>query len=300
MANPPTVPRPRRALGFILAHPWWTGISALVAIAALALSVVTANGDDDDSDTNKNSGDCNAQGSDNSVNCTFDSQPESSANISFTVDPQFGTWFFNGQSSELPSPPQYPPSDVLYHCPDWVDWLAETPQIYAIGGAAYLTMVSGVEDQVTLTDVAVQVYNRQEVPDSNYALIQCNHGADAGAGLLIEVETATGATTVQEIGAATEPMPMPPAVAKLNGLDVEVANISIKSDHYLYQASIIVEALINGEPETLTLGTPEAPYRWVGGDVNLVLGSDVPWDWNINEEEWVEVLNSDDVLAPGD
>ena len=61
-----------------------------------------------------------------------------------------------------------------------------------------------------------------------------------------------------------------------------------------------MEALINGNPETLTLGTSEAPYRWMGGDVNLVLGSEIGWDWNPNEQRWIEGLNPDDVLTPSD
>ncbi|MCZ2837089.1 hypothetical protein [Modestobacter sp. VKM Ac-2985] len=84
---------------------------------------------------------------------------------------------------------------------------------------------------------------------------------------------------------------MPPAVAKLNGIDSEVAAVVVQSDNYLYQGAIIAEYAVNGESSTVSLGNPDAPYRWVGGDVSELVNFGDGWDWNPIENTWEQGID---------
>lgn len=315
----------RRTWNGVLAHPAWTGVGALLGAFALVVTLLsspapsTAKTDPGPTDAAPRStfaapeteredqpaggntvGDCSAQGDGNVINCDILEQSESIAEVDFTIDYGHGTWFFDGPPSELPTPPDYAVSDVYWHCETWMDWLTTTPGIYAMGPGGLIRMTGGANDIVAITDVRVQPYARDVVPTDDFTIIRCNHGGDAGPGLVIETDSATGVTTVRNVNGNGPPMEMPPAVAKVSENDLQLAAVVVTSGDYLYEGSLVAEVNINGEPKTIALGNPETPYRWLGGESRTTLDTEGAWDWNPVEQKWVEGMTPDDVTEAAD
>jgi hypothetical protein len=101
----------------LLKHPWWAGLSGIIALAALVVAILQLTGSDPQrapsvtAGGNTASGDCIAQGAGNEVTCSYKVYPPAPASIGAVEVSSlvgFATYLFEGQPAQLPEPPNYP------------------------------------------------------------------------------------------------------------------------------------------------------------------------------------------------
>ena len=274
----------------LLSAKWWGGIAALAAILALAVPAVS--GDQDGSETVAAVPECDIY---LDADCPIPSTAgERLGAVKLIADSSWGSWFYAGPPSELPTPPDYPVHEAVYHCDDWLGWLTSTPDIYSMNPGGDLLLQAGTDSVVTITRVQAQSFTRERIPDE-YTEVGCNYGAGGEAGIVITPDTRTPAqATVVDYGEEDpRPFAMPPGVVTVGDVEGEAAQITVKSGEYLYEGMIKVAATINGQSQQFSIGSPEKPYRWVGGDTSLVSSPDIKdrWDWNPLTGEWVQGLD---------
>ena len=85
---------------------------------------------------------------------------------------------------------------------------------------------------------------------------------------------------------------MPPASINLTGAEYSGIALEVTSNPtYLYTGQLVVTAVINGKRQQLAIGSPERPYRWVGGAISTMPIPDTAWDWDRVSHKWVEGLD---------
>ncbi|WP_153034294.1 hypothetical protein [Amycolatopsis sp. YIM 10] len=164
-------------------------------------------------------GDCNAQGNNNDLTCSYKVLPPAPRSIG---DVEIGwagyaTFFFDGNPDELPKPPDYPTHEVRSHCDERDEWLSTDRRVYTMQPQVWMSMLSGQNDQVVVTRVEPTVFSKRPV-DNSFTVLQCLYGADGVPGSLVTVDVATGKThLVDQSGEDPSPKAMPPAALVLNG-----------------------------------------------------------------------------------
>ena len=236
-----------------------------------------------------NNGNCVAQGSGNKVFCVTQTGTASLGNV--TIDwpsPLGGEYIYLDDSSQLPKPPNYPAEAKSSHCHNWQAWMRREPKIYPVGATSSMDLISGSHDLVVVTNVKVNVFNR--VPLSRtYTLLRCSYGA-GGIGYVIRASVITGQTEVKDDRTNKE-FTMPPGSLHIAGADFEVTQITIASrPNYLYQGSIEVDALVNGKPHVVKIGTVSNPVRWIEPST-INSRHPHPYDWDVQKQAWVENFN---------
>ncbi|MFE5566617.1 hypothetical protein ACFQ68_16645 [Amycolatopsis japonica] len=291
----------------LLKHPWWLGLTGLITIATLIVAMLQLAKPDPKPapppppvPLNEITGDCNAQGNNNEISCSYKVFPPAPLSIG---DVEIGwaghaTFFFDGIPSELPKPPDYPTHEVRNHCDEWEGWLAGEQRIYTMQPQVWMSILSGKNDQVVVTRVEPTVFTKRPI-GSSFTVLQCQYGADGIPGSILTVDVGTGKTTLlDQTDKDPQPQPMPPAAMVLNGSGYDGAIVRVESTTgFLYSGRIRVTAKINGKEQKIDFGTPDKPFRWIGGQPEQYpkMPNDARYDWNPKTLQWIQNLNPDDV-----
>lgn len=287
---------PLRRLRERLAQPVWQGIAGVVALATLAFTAIQVFGGDDtgvqgdvrtdnaeDVEVHADGG-CAVVLSD-ATECVVAAPFERTEFETVSIAPSADMHYvLPTDSSALGDPPAY--TDVYGHCEEWWAWLKEK-SAFTVRPEVYLFMATGEANQVAVQSVTLEILDRQRL-DQRFSHVQCQYQAGGEYGFRIEVTTADpnrGSLTDYRTGESGD---MPPAAVVLNGMDYDGGVISIVSEPgYLYEGVIRVSYLSNGEQKELSYGTPDEPYRWLGGGQD-VLSSMPPIDWDLESRQWVD------------
>lgn len=318
-------------LNFVLTHPWWSGLAGIATVFGLIVAIIQLTSNQVSPPPSAISGDCNAQGDGNEIECqspASDDPPATTSSggivgdcnaqgvnndVSCRVYPPepaslgavdvswagFITYFFEGKPEGLPIPPDYPAPEVRGHCDEWEGWLASEQRIYTMAPTILMSVLSGQNDVVAVTSIESTIFKKRPIDNESFTIIQCQYGAGGAPGTLITTDVATGETELFD-SSDENPMPMPPAALTLSGANYQGALVKIKSSSgFLYSGRLRITALINGSEQVIELGTPERPFRWVGGDPGSdsypEMQGDTRWDWNPKTKQWVPNLNPEDV-----
>jgi len=152
---------------------------------------------------------------------------------------------------------------------------------------------------VVVTDVYAKIFKK--TPATPGTSVQCSYGGDSDEGMYISVDTFARETTFYRstvLGAgARTPMPPGSLTMGLGDSGHSVARIDLRSeDGYLYEGQLVVEALVNNEPETLRWGTPTQPFRWLSDPSGRFwpdLGEH--YDWHPVKKRWIQGLNPENI-----
>lgn len=288
---------PSKENSSFLSRHWWQGVAGIAALIALAIAILQfttaapgrSDGPSPTPVASGISGNCNAQGSGNTVNClqTYPSRIGNAELSGFLSN----IFLFDGSPSDLPTPPSFGKSEANWHCPAWETWLTHSPEVYTVDPSALLSTVSGEGEQVAFIDYKVQLVDRKPLKsESKITYLQCNYGGGGDVGYIAEWNTLQMKATLHDVrtddGSAA---PMPPASLNLNGPQHESVLLNITSQSkYLYSGIMVATVVINGERQDLAIGSPENPLRWVGGKDAWPDSSTPMWDWDPVHRSWVK------------
>jgi hypothetical protein len=302
--SPIVAPKKKRlkSIANLLGRRWWQGVAALLAVIGLAFTAVqitkdASSGTDSSSVTDSEiSGDCNAQGHGNTVDCS--SLPDQIGRVEISPNNQVGMFLFEGLPNQLPTPPDYTKDNNFMHCHVWERWLMETQNIYSLMPGGLVSAVGGAADQVSIIDYKVIPYSRRPLGKGPFTSIRCDHGGDANFGYYLYYDTMKREAHLRSFLPSDEsegpPMPMPPASVNLTGPEHAGIYLEITSSpNYLYEGRLVVTVIINGERKDIAVGSPDQPYRWLSN------GSDYDpsheWDWDPRRHKWIK-----DYQPPGE
>jgi hypothetical protein len=288
----------RRITG-VLSASWWVGLAGIAAILALVPIAVASWGGSDPQQTSPSpgsnviAGDCNAQGTNNTVACNILPTPPSMAAVKYGLSGDNFHMFFAGQPGELPTPPDF--ELATGHCKDWGDWLQATPGMYMVGPSVDVQLQAGEPDLVTVTNVEVEIFKRTPIASNAGTVIQCSYGGGSNSYYLVNVDTVARSTTlVEDALSGAEPIPMPPASITLAEKGFETVRIGLSSmEGQLYEGRIVVTVIVNGAEKKLGVGSPQAPLKWIQSDSRFAIGSPgyTYHDWSMVERRWVKDLS---------
>jgi hypothetical protein len=286
--------RARRLAATVLSHPIWTGVAAIATVLTVVLAIVQLRAMA--SQDGSIAGDCNAQGSDNTVNCA-QNLPKQIGDVRLEADYSNAVWAFDGPPSALPQAPDYKAHETRFHCSVWGNWLWEN-NFYSVSPGGNIYAVSGETDQVAIVDYNALVYSKTAIDQRRLTHIACNHGGGDTAGYFLDYDTNTRQSLITENIEGASPRPMPPASINLTGPEYYGIALRVKSSSdYLYTGQLIVTVVINGKREQLAIGSSEHPYRWLGGEIDDMQVPDTLWDWNPVTHRWVQGLDLNAVEA---
>ena len=236
-----------------------------------------------------NNGKCIAQGSGNKVVCVTPTGTASLGNVTVSWPTSLGgEYIYLGASSQLSRPPDYPTEAKSSHCHNWQAWMQGQSKVYPVGATSFMDLISGSPDLVVVTNVKVNVFSRIPLPPT-YTLIQCSYGA-GGVGYKIRPNVITRQTEVTDDRTNKE-FVMPPGSLHIAGADFEATQITIVSrPNDLYQGSIEVDALVNGKPYVVKIGTVSNPVRWIEPST-IKPRHPHPYDWDVKKQAWVNNFN---------
>lgn len=143
-------------------------------------------------------------------------------------------------------------------------------------GRASLTVIlssKNVSDIIMIQDVRAVIYDYKE-PDPAW-VVQSEPGACGGAyRRVFDLNLQKGASTVEDLGiqagAGTQPSSIPTESVESGAWTVsqndisEITFVAEPTDGY-YEYGIEIEYVINGQQHVRSIGTPEDPYRVIGG-----------------------------------
>jgi hypothetical protein len=231
------------------------------------------------------SGDCNAKGSGNTVNCNRP-LPDKIGNVE--VSGFLGKVFlFDGPPSSLPRPPAYPRSEAIDHCDIWEKWLLERKDVYTLVPGGEVHAVSGKDEQVAIVGYEVELYDRKPIRKKKVTYLACHYGGGDTWAYQLNWDTRTSKATLTDlVQDDAKSVSMPPASVNLVGPSYNGVLLTVTSNAgYLYSGRILVTAVINGERKQLAIGSRDNPHRWVGGD-NPYDNYKATWDWNPVKKAW--------------
>jgi hypothetical protein len=289
--------------GRFLGHHIWQGVGAVVAIIALVIAIPAAcsagagtGGGRPASEVSSAasspggiSGNCNAQGSNNTVTCAnIAPSPASYAEIK----PKLGYGqifaYFDGTPDRLPTPPDY--QSPSGHCTDWDSWLRTTPDMYLVDPDINVELQAGEQDLVVLTSITAEIFDRKAPAAGTGVPIQCMYGGGSNSYYEVSVDTVTRKTTVVENPVdGGRPKPMPPASISLTSKGYTDVAVGIRSlVGHLYTGMIVIAAKLNGKDQTYHIGSTERPLRWFATDADLTASH---YDWDVTKHAWVKGFN---------
>lgn len=237
------------------------------------------------SPANSIEGNCNAQGTGNTVECN--SVPDRIGEV--TAVPRIGGFLFLGPPTALPTPPSF--ESQFNHCGEWHDWVASNPNMFSMTPGGYVQAIGDkLVDQVAIIDVKVTIFSRRSIDNPAITRVKCFWGGGENDTYTFRYDTLKGTTALERwsVDGLEETSPVPPASLQLDELEYIRATLAIHADRdYLYSGRVVVTAIINGETKTLGFGSKDQPYRWVGDPENPILGGP-DYDWNSQTSQWAE------------
>jgi hypothetical protein len=219
--------------------------------------------------------------------------PEQIGDVRLAANFSYAIWAFEGSPNDLPDAPDYEPHETRFHCDVWGSWLWENG-FYSVAPGGEVYAVSGQADQVAVVDFKALVHSRTKIDLRRLTYIACLYGGGDFAGYTIDHDTRTRKSLLVENSDGASPKQMPPASINLTGSDYSGIALAVTSNpSYLYTGQLVVTAVINGKRQRLAIGSPERPYRWVGGAVSTmpIPNAAKAWDWDRVSHRWVEGLD---------
>ncbi|MFI6229445.1 hypothetical protein ACIBCR_19270 [Micromonospora echinospora] len=293
----------------ILGAKWWQGVAAIVAVAGVVVAVAAARTDDTKPPTTpapsestppvptpgrnqsvSGDGNCVVQGDGNDVVCVPAARSFGWADLS--THGFIHAYFEGGSAADLPTPPAYPRESAQAHCAEWAQWIADSPRMYTVGQGLRLGMSAGTNDLVVVRDVRAKVFTKKAAAAGT--TIKCNYGGGSNAGVGVVVDTVAQQTHFTPFDTDEKTL-MPPGTLSMGLSDAGFSDASIAvtgEDGYLYEGQIVVEALVNNEPQTLTWGSYEKPFRWISDSSGRFAKDDgSEYDWHPIEKRWVQGMD---------
>ncbi|MBN1173399.1 MAG: hypothetical protein JXA67_14605 [Micromonosporaceae bacterium] len=277
-----------------LDRPWWQGVGAVVGTIGVIVAIAaacTATGGQPDHD-NVITGDCNAQGTNNNLNCQTIAQASPRGDVTITPAMAIDV-VYDGRPQDLPRPPAYSTDQALHHCDHWSDWITNTPNLYVVNPEHQLVLTAGDADVVAITQVQVRVLQRRPVRD--ITMIRCEYGAAGSPSYMIEVDTLSQKTRWQNWHASDNTWhDLPPESIVCRKADFAAALMTVASQQeYLYTGAVDLVANINGREIRQTLGTADRPLRWVMRSGDQRYNPRLSYDWNIQQGRWSQGMHTD-------
>lgn len=209
------------------------------------------------------------------------------AGVAIGPHPDMRRYLFEGELSELATPPAYDPTHSTYHCLDWADWIQQN-RLYAPWAILVLLAPSGSSATARLVDLKVQILSKRRMGATTE--IGCGNfdfGLGPGPGATVDLRTGKATARAKDSSPDT---PMPPASLAFDANSrTIVIDVSGGDQGFAYEGILTVSLVVDGVRRDIVLGSTTAPYRWVAdGRGSPGVGA---WDWNPTTKRWTTELS---------
>ncbi|MET7970528.1 hypothetical protein [Micromonospora sp. NPDC005305] len=194
--------------------------------------------------------------------------PQSLGKISYEFGPVLWALFY-GAPGALPKPEGEGSNDS--ECSHWSSWLSRTADLYVVDPVIDFALEGNDADVVVISKVEAKILSRVPARNENRTFVKCLYGGGSNEFYNVTLNTVTGKAMVREesLGAAEDPRPypLPPAAISLSegghtGVRIELDSLG----GYFYEGILQATTSINGEEKVISIGSQDAPFRWVTPD----------------------------------